>query len=193
MGTLALVLATSRKPPPPPHSIAPAEICTQMDGQPSYWVVLTTTKHSNSFARASARFALAAPLMCLLPPHAALWVSEIFSHHFSACLLLVVCFLAGSAYVLPGEIFLLGCKVVAGHEHFGQLFHITAMWPFVPQSSNQRISALQFLHSSHLHCHLWLLAKTCCRRCRFSAPKKVLLVRCRQADFGGSGGARALE
>ena len=102
MVTLAHVLATSRKPLPPPHSIAPAEICTQMDGQPSYWVVLTTTKHSNSFARASARFALAAPIMCLLALHGALWVSEIFPHHFSACLLHILCFLAGSAYVRPG-------------------------------------------------------------------------------------------
>ena len=154
MVTLALVLATSRKPLSHQHSIAPAEICTQMDGQSSYWVVLTTTKHSNSFARASARFALAAPLMCLLPPHGALWVSEIFPHHFRACLLHILCFLAGSAYVRPGVKFRRGCKVVALHEHFGQLFHITAMWPFVPQSSNERISALHFFLFSHLHCVL---------------------------------------
>ena len=164
-----------------------------MDGQPSYWVVLTTTKHSNSFARGAQDMRSQPPSTCLLPPHGALWVSENFHRLFSACWLLVVCFLAGSAGVLPGENFLPGCKVVAGHEHFGQLCHITAMWPFVPQSSNQRISALHFFNSSHLHCFLWRLAKACWLRCCLCLSKKMLLVRCRQANSGGSGGARALE
>ena len=47
------------------------------------------------------------------------------------------------------------------------------------QSTTQRISALHFLHSSHLHYCLWPLAKARCLRGRESLAKKMLLVRCR--------------
>ena len=50
-------------------------------------------------------------------------------------------------------------------------------------STTQRISALHFFHSSHLHCCSWPLAKARCIRGRDRLANKLLFVRCKGLFF----------